>query len=182
MIEFGNKCANIEKPIFNEECSLIALYIVGLDTKNYTNIKNCMQDLIDFNSKVDEDYDLYNYRKVYEYPLITLNGIKFKGMWLPRIIFNSICESFIDDEKICGSPKIQELAKDNKIYSNYLIMTIATFLCIFTVVLILCYRRIVYRDIEDTLVEKIQSETIKSIDKFSKAKIEKNKLNEEEDS
>ena len=180
MIEFGNKCANNEKPIFNEECSLIALYSIGLNSRNYSKIKNCMQDLIDFYSKVDEDYQLYNYRKVYEYPLITLNGIKFKGMWLPRIIFNSICESFINDENICGSPKIEELAKDNKIYSNGLIMTIAIFLCIFTIVLILCYRRVVYRDIEETLVEKIQNETIKSIDKFSKAKIEKNKLNEEE--
>ena len=181
MIEFGDKCTNIEKPIFNEECALISLYNIGFDSKNYTNIKNCMQDLIDFNSKVDEDYQLYNYRKIYEYPLITLNGIKFKGMWLPRIIFNSICESFINDEKICGSPKIQELAEDNKIYSNALIMTIASLLCIFTIVLILCYRRVVYRDIEETLVEKIQAETIKSIDKFSKAKIEKNKLNEEEE-
>jgi hypothetical protein len=60
-------------------------------------------------------------------------------------------------------------------------MTIASLLCIFTIVLILCYRRVVYRDIEETLVEKIQAETIKSIDKFSKAKIEKNKLNEEEE-
>ena len=180
MIEFGNKCANIEKPIFNEECALMSLYTIGLDSKNYSTIKNCMQDLIDFNSKVDEDYQLYNYRKVYEYPLITLNGIKFKGMWLPRTIFNSICESFINDERICGSPKIQELATDEQIYSKSLIMTIATFVCLFTVVLILCYRRVVYRSIEETLLEKIQTETIRSIDKFSKAKIEKNKINEEE--
>ena len=180
MIEFGDKCANIEKPIFNEECSLMSLYSIGFDNKNLTNIKNCMQDLIDFNSKVDEDYQLYNYRKVYEYPLITLNGIKFKGMWLPRIIFNSICESFINDEKVCGSPKVQELAKDPTLYSNSLIMFIVIFMCVFTFVLILCYRRVIYRSIEETLTEKIQTETIRSIDKFTKAKIEKNKLNEEE--
>ena len=181
MIEFGNKCANIEKPIFNEECSLITLYTIGFTQNNYTKIKNCMQDLIDYNSKVDEDYQLYNYRKIYEYPLITLNGIKFKGMWLPRTIFNSICESFINDEKICGSPNVEELSKDQTLYSKGLIMFIASFVCIFTIILILCYRRIVFRDIEETLVEKIQTETIRSIDKFSKAKIEKNKLNDEEE-
>ena len=181
MIEFGNKCVNIEKPIFNEECALMSLYTIGFNSQNYTKIKNCMQDLIDYNSKVDDDYQLYNYRKVYEYPLITLNGIKFKGMWLPRIIFNSICESFINDEKICGSPKIQDLAKDKKIYSNNLIMFISIFVCVFTMILILCYRRVVFRSIEETLLEKIQTETIRSIDKFSKAKIEKNKLNEEEE-
>ena len=181
MVEFGNKCTSIEKPIFNEECSLMTLYTIGFDSKNYTNIKNCMQDLIDLNSKVDEDYQLYNYRKVYEYPLITLNGIKFKGMWLPRIIFNSICESFISDEKICGSPKIQELSTDTKLYSSSLIMAITAFVCFFTVALILCYRRVVYKSIEETLVEKIQTETIRSIDKFTKAKIEKNKLKEEEE-
>ena len=70
-----------------------------------------MQDLIDFNSKVDDDYELFNYRKVYEYPLITLNGIKFKGMFLPRTIFNSICTSFINDENICGAPKIKQISK-----------------------------------------------------------------------
>ena len=181
MIEFGNKCANIDKPIFNEECSLMSLYSVGFEKKNYDNIKSCMQDLIDLNSKVDEDYELYNYRKVYEYPLITLNGIKFKGMWLPRIIFNSICESFISDEKICGSPKFEELSKDDQLYSKNLIMFIVSFVFIFTFILILCYRRVVYKDIEETLVDKIQSETIRSIDKFTKAKIEKNKLNEEDE-
>ena len=181
MIEFGNKCANIKKPIFNEECSLMSLYAIGFEKKNYDNIKNCMQDLIDLNSKVDEDYQLYNYRKVYEYPLITLNGIKFKGIWLPRIIYNSICESFINDEKICGSPKVEDLAKDEQIYSNELLFFIVAFACIFTVILILCYRRVVYRDIEETLVEKIQTETIRAIDKFTKAKIEKNKLDEDEE-
>ena len=181
MIEFGNKCANIEKPIFNEECSLMSLYNIGFDKKNYNNIKSCMQDLIDFNSKVDEDYQLYNYRKVYEYPLITLNGIQFKGMWLPRNIFNSICESFIDDEKICGSPIYQDLTNETKLYSNNLIIGIVSAICILTVILILCYRRSVFKTVEDTLVEKIQSETIRSIDKFTKAKIEKEKLTEEED-
>ena len=60
-------------------------------------------------------------------------------------------------------------------------MFIVSFVFIFTFILILCYRRIVYKDIEETLVDKIQSETIRSIDKFTKAKIEKNKLNEEDE-
>ncbi len=73
MIEFGKLCVNLEQPLFKEECSVMALYQIGFDPKNYTKIKNCMQDLIDFNSKVDDDYELYNYRKVYEYPLIKIN-------------------------------------------------------------------------------------------------------------
>jgi len=77
MIEFGELCIDFEKPLFNEECSAMALYYVGVDPKNLTRIKACMQDLVDFNSKVDDDYELYNYRKVYEYPMVTLNGIKF---------------------------------------------------------------------------------------------------------
>ena len=112
MIEFGELCIDLEKPLFNEECSAMALYHVGVDPKNLTRIKACMQDLVDFNSKVDDDYELYNYRKVYEYPMVTLNGIKFKGMWLPRPIFNSICTSFIKDEEICGSPQAKQLSKN----------------------------------------------------------------------
>ena len=61
------------------------------------------------------------------------------------------------------------------------VIGIVSAICILTVILILCYRRSVFKAVEDTLVEKIQSETIRSIDKFTKAKIEKEKLTEEED-
>ena len=180
MIDFGKRCLNLKKPLFTEECSLVSMYNIGINTNNFTKIKDCMQDLIDFNSKVDDDYQLYNYRKVYEYPLITLNGIKFKGMWLPRTIFNSICVSFIKDDKICGSPKVTDLSKNVKLYSTSLIIIIIIFLFIFTIFLIICYRRIAYRSIEQTLIEKIQTETIKSIGKYNKVKInDKKKLNEE---
>lgn len=180
MIEFGNQCAKLEKPIFNEGCSIVSLYRIGFDPKNYTKIKNCMQDLIDFNSKVDDDYQLYNYRKVYEYPLITLNGIKFKGMWLPRTIFNSICTSFINDESICGSPQAKQLSKKLKVYPTSLIIIVIVFLFFFTLLLIICYRRVVYRSVEQTLIEKIQTETIRSIGKYNKVKTDKKKLKEEE--
>ena len=179
MIEFGKACVNPKKPNFSEECSLIALYYIGLDNRNVTKIKSCMQDLIDFNSKVDDDYQLYNYRRVYEYPLITLNGIHFKGMWLPRTIFNSICTSFINDEKICGSPEIDKLSKNVQIYSPLLIIFVVIFLFTFTLLLIICYRRTVFRSIEQTVIEKIQTETIKSIGKHKKNKNEKNQLYEE---
>ena len=175
MIEFANLCVDLEKPLFNEECSTLALYQVGIDPKNVTKIKTCMQDLVDFNSKVDDDYELYNYRKVYEYPMVTLNGIKFKGMWLPRAIFNSICTSFIKDEEICGSPQVKQLSKNLHLYPASLIVIVIIFLFFFTILLILCYRRVVYRSVEQTLIEKIQTETIRSIGKYNKVKSNKSK-------
>ena len=179
MIEFGKLCTNLKSPTFNEECSKTAYYHLKLNENDYTKIENCMQDLIDFNSKVDDDYKLYNYRKVYEYPLITLNGIKFKGMWLPRPIFNSICTSFINDEKICGSPEARLISRNTKVYPNSLIFFIILFLFLMTFILVICYRRVAYRSIEQTLMEKIQTETIKSIGKHQKKKSEKDQLNEE---
>ena len=173
MIEFGELCIDLEKPLFNEECSAMALYHVGVDPKNLTRIKACMQDLVDFNSKVDDDYELYNYRKVYEYPMVTLNGIKFKGMWLPRAIFNSICTSFIKDEEICGSPQAKQLSKNLQLYPASLIVIVIIFLFFFTILLILCYRRVVYRSVEQTLIEKIQTETIRSIGKYNQVKSNK---------
>ena len=173
MIEFGELCIDLEKPLFNEECSAMALYHVGVDPKNLTRIKACMQDLVDFNSKVDDDYELYNYRKVYEYPMVTLNGIKFKGMWLPRPIFNSICTSFIKDEEICGSPQAKQLSKNLQLYPASLIVIVIIFLFFFTILLILCYRRVVYRSVEQTLIEKIQTETIRSIGKYNQVKSNK---------
>ena len=175
MIEFGNLCADLEKPLFNEECSAMALYHVGVDPKNLTKLKTCMQDLVDFNSKVDDDYELYNYRKVYEYPMVTLNGIKFKGMWLPRAIFNSICTSFIKDDEICGSPQAKQLSKNLQLYPASLIVIVIIFLFFFTILLILCYRRVVYRSVEQTLIEKIQTETIRSIGKYNQVKSNKSK-------
>ena len=59
MIDFGKRCLNLKKPLFTEECSLVSLYNIGINTKDFTKIKECMQDLIDFNSKVDDDYQLY---------------------------------------------------------------------------------------------------------------------------
>ena len=53
MIEFGELCIDLEKPLFNEECSAMALYHVGVDPKNLTRIKACMQDLVDFNTKTN---------------------------------------------------------------------------------------------------------------------------------
>ena len=180
MVEFGKQCSNLKNPIFNEECSKLSFYHLKFKESDYRKIEDCMQDLVDFNSKVDEDFQLYNTRKVYEYPLITLNGINFKGMWLPRIIFNSICTSFINDEKICGSPTVDETAKNAKVYPSSLIFFIIAFLFIFTIVMVICYRRVAYRSIEQTIIEKIQTETIKSIGKHQKKKSEKVKLNEEE--
>ena len=180
MIEFGKQCINLKNPTFNEECSKLSYYHLQLNEKDYNIVQNCMQDLIDFNSKVDDDYQLYNYRKVYEYPLITLNGIKFRGMWLPRTIFNSICTSFINDEEICGSPNVDDLARRPKLYPASLIFFIIVFLFLFTLILIICYRRVVYRSIEQTIIERIQTETIKSIGKHQKKKSEKGQLTEEE--
>ena len=180
MLEFGKLCTNLKNPIFNEECSKICFYHLKMQENDYKKIENCMQDLIDFNSKVDDDYQLFNYRKVYEYPLITLNGIKFKGMWLPRTVFNSICTSFINDEKICGSPEASLISKKPKVYPPSLILFIIIFFFFMTIILVICYRRVAYRSIEQTLIEKIQIETIKSIGKHQKKKSEKDKLNEEE--
>jgi hypothetical protein len=178
MIEFGNQCTNFKNPIFNEECSKISFYRLRLNDKDYDKIISCMQDLIDFNSKVDDDYELYNYRKVYEYPLITLNGIKFTGMFLPRMIFNSICTSFINDDIICGSPLVKALTKNTKLYPPSLIFFIITFLFFMTIILVICYRRVAYRSIEQTLIEKIQTETIKSIGKHQQKKEKKELVKE----
>ena len=179
MIAFGTHCANFVKPMFTEECSILSYYYLGFNNEKYQKIQTCMQDLVDFNSKADNDYQLYNYRKVYEYPLITLNGIKFKGMWLPRNIFNSICTSFINDERICDSVNADDFNKNMKIYPTSLIFFIITFLFFLTLTLVICYRRVAFRSIEQTLIEKIHTETIKSIGKYRNSNSEKDKLNEE---
>ena len=50
MIQFGKECINLKKPYFIEECSLNSVYSIGFNKNDYNDIKNCMQDFIDFNS------------------------------------------------------------------------------------------------------------------------------------
>jgi len=98
--------------------------------------------------------------------------LNFKGMWLPRPIFNSICTSFIKDEEVCGSLQAKQLSKNLQLYPASLTVIVIIFLFFFTILLIL-YKRVVYKSVEQTLIEKIQTETIRSIGKYNQVKSNK---------
>ncbi len=180
MEEFASRCADLTNPKFDRMCSEEVSGKLEINTTEHNSILECMQNLIVYDSKVNEDYDLFNYRKIYEYPMIALNGIKFKGTWLPRTIFNSICTSFIDDQEICGSVKMGNSYLNSFSFSTRLIVFISLLFSFFTLILICCYRRFINRSLEQSIIEKIQSQTISSIGKYHSAKMEKNQLSEEE--
>ena len=60
-----------------------------------------MNQFIQFGSKIDNDFNTYAKRKIYSIPDLYINGVPFRGSWYSKYIFRSICNGFLDDEKIC---------------------------------------------------------------------------------
>ena len=178
MIEFTNNCLDLNDPDFTKTCSENVIKKLKLKDDDIKNINECLQNLVDLNSKVDEDYELYDYRKVYQTPMITINGVKYTGKWLPKNIYNFICNSFIDDKKICYSSTGQNLVTR---FNSKNVITVLIVLFVFFALLLLCYyRRMVKRSLHQSLIEKIQFDTMKKISKYNQNFAEKEKLNEEE--
>lgn len=165
MVSFFELCADIYTPTFNPECSRNALKSIGLYSE-IDEINNCIDNMMnenDTNTKIEQDYELYEKKKVYKVPELIINGIKYKGQWHGRYIFNAICNGFINDEKICRPQTLEEVKKSN--YSNVKIFfTVIIILVIVMVILLLCYRRIVDKAINADFNERIGEQTRFSIE------------------
>lgn len=98
-------------------------------------------------------------------PELLINGVKYRGSWLGKYIFDSICTGFLDDESICGTPGPEETKAESG-FGFGTILVILVLVCLTTVVLLICYRRIVNKSLEDSLNEKIQTQTIFSLGQY----------------
>jgi hypothetical protein len=117
-------------------------------------------------------------KKIYTVPEIILNGVKYKGSFSARQIYNTICNSFINDEE--GKCKIDiNQIKERKNIGFRIILTISLIIFFLLICTLLCYRRMVSKYLEKTINEKIQEQAIKAIGQykaFQEGKIEGEKL------
>ena len=136
-----------------------------------------METLIKSNGKVEEDYDNYNRKRIFAIPELTINGIKYKGSWYGKKIFNAICNGFIDNEKICG----KEASSNNIInrFFNWGILIIVTIMIfIILICTLLCYKNIINQSFEQTLNDRIQKQAMKVINQYQALKEGKENKNE----
>ena len=164
MEAFSELCADPNNPTFNPECSVNAMKSAGLYDRE-ENITDCMHGLIENKAKIEDDYNLYNKKRVYKTPELMINGVKYRGDWYSRYIFNSICSGFIEDDEICGTPKPEEVKTSN--FAFKIILYTILVIVILMVVLLICYRRYVNRSLEDTLNQKIEEQAMKVIGEYN---------------
>ena len=167
---FGKLCANQMSPEFSKECSSIALSKV---TDKYEDLAytECIIDMIGEHSKIEEDYKKFEKKKIFRVPTLLINGIKYRGNWLGKSIFNSICDAFIDDNSICEISDPHSVIKTKK-FSVGLIVVVSIILFLLMILLLFCYRRYVNRSLEMTLSEKIQEQALKRINQYKAFKEE----------
>ena len=75
MIAFSDTCADLNNPLFNQECADGVMNALGIE-KNLVEI--CMKKLISAPGKIEEDYKLIQEKKIFRIPEITMNGIKYR--------------------------------------------------------------------------------------------------------
>ncbi len=163
MINFSDTCADPNNPLFTEECANDMMKYTGISVDT---INKCMKDAIStLSGIIEDDYNAFHAKKVLKIPELMFNGIKYKGSWLSKYMFDAICTGFIDDDGICATPKPEDLAGDSGVgVGGILIIILITVLAM--IVLLICYRRIVNKSLEASLNEKIQTQTIHSLGQY----------------
>ena len=165
MIFFKQNCLKIGNIDFSEECSSKS---ISKNNLNLKQINTCMNNLIIIDSKIDEDYKLYEKMKIYKYPQITLNGVKYRENWYSKNIFNSICQGFIDDDTICSIINREGIKEDNDSTFWFIIFIVIISSIIVLIILLIIYKKFVNSSLDKTINEKIEYEAMKAFTNYNK--------------
>ena len=174
MTEFNILCFDTKNPLFNEEC---ALNVFKKDNKNENDISvlnRCMKQVIEYESKIDNDYNTFAKRKIYSIPDLFINGVPYRGSWYSKYIFRSICNGFLDDSKICEGINPRDYLLSQKVGNSVLIFIIVVTVLVTTCSL-LFYKKYINQNLEDALNERIQEQAMKSISQYQMFQESKNK-------
>jgi hypothetical protein len=162
MINFSDTCVDPNNPLFTEECATNMMQYTGISLET---INQCMKQAVNsLTGPIESDYDAFHAKKVIKIPEVMFNGIKYKGSWLSKYIFDAICSGFIDDDAICSTPKPEDIS-DTGVGAGGILLIIVITISVMGI-LLLCYRRIVNKSLEASLNEKIQTQTIHSLGQY----------------
>ena len=162
-----------KNPLCNEECSLNVFKKVSSGENDMLIFTKCLSQVIEYESKIDNDYNTFAKRKIYSIPDLFINGVPYRGSWFSKYVFRSICNGFLDDEKICEgiNPRdiISARASGNTILFFIIFITILVTCCS-----LLCYKKYINKNLEDAINERIQEQALKSISQYQMFKDTKN--------
>ena len=175
MVEFNNLCFDSKNPLFNEECALSIFRKYYPNESDLTVLNKCMTQVIEYESKIDNDYNTFAKRKIYSIPDLFINGVPYRGSWYSKYIFRSICNGFLDDSKICEGINPRDVLYNQRMGNSVLI-----FIIVITVLVTSCsllfYKKYINKNLEDALNERIQEQAMKSISQYQMFHDSKNRL------
>ena len=167
MFYFNLNCLNLQYPFFTEECAKMSFNETIFDFQNrfYPLVEECMNKLINSESKIDYDYNMYQKRKIYSVPALYINGIPYRGSWYAKYIFKTICNGFLDDNSICEekNPRSILSRKKNQVFLIILIIFIIFVVLVFS---LMCYKDYINKIFEKTLNETVEEEYMKTLSNY----------------
>ena len=167
MNNFNNLCFDAKNPLFNEECALNTFKKVYSNENDLATLNRCMMQLIQYESKIDSDYNTFAKRKIYSIPDLFINGVPYRGSWYSKYIFRSICNGFLDDAKICEGVNPREVLYNQRIGNSVLIFIIVMTILV-TSCSLLCYKKYINQNLEEALNERIQEKAMQTISQYQK--------------
>ena len=174
MTSFNELCFDSKNPLFNDECALSVLNKASFTETDLETLNKCMNQMVQYESKVDNDYNTFNKRKIYSIPDLFINGVPYRGTWYSKYIFRSICNGFLDDAKICEGINPREVIYNQRV-GNGVLFFIIMMIVLVTSCSLMCYKRYINKNLEDALSERIEEQTMKSISQYQMFQDNKNR-------
>lgn len=162
MVLFGEICADLKSIEFTQECSSKVLNMSFIDN---SIINDCMRNMIEKNGKIENDYSLFEKRKIYSVPDLYINGVPYRGTWYGKYIFNTICSGFFDDNDICVSENPSSIMFNRRVNISLIIFLSLTIVGVL-VVSLMYYKSYINKDLENVFNSKIEEYTINSLNQY----------------
>ena len=161
MMRFGELCLNTEKPDFTTKCSNNSMLILSM---MYPRIEECMQNMIDKEGKIEEDFNIFQKKKIYSVPDMYINGVPYRGSWYGKYIFETICSGFLDDD-VCRNVNPNDVIYNRTINVRLIFILIVIIFCVL-ILSLKFYKMYIDNELEENYNTKIEEYTMKSISQY----------------
>ena len=161
MMRFGELCLNPENPNFNAECSNTTM---SIHTVMYDKVENCMKNMIEKDGKIEEDFYIFQKKKLYTVPDMYINGVPYRGSWYGKYVFNTICSGFLDDN-VCSNKNPDYYIQNRYINMRLIFILIFIIFCVL-ILSLLFYKKYIDCQLENNYNTKIEEYTMNSISQY----------------
>lgn len=94
--------------------------------------------------------------------------MKYRGNWHANHLMKAICSGFFEDDSVCATPNPDTVNfKDEGGLGIGYVLLIIILIVFAMIVLLVCYKRIVNKSLEESFNEKIRSQTIHSLGQYT---------------